>query len=58
MQQADAADEVAVKGICEQATKEEGRLDVFFANVCRIVAPGVTVNEHPTGRICFETTPS
>lgn len=33
-QQADAADEDAIKGICERATKEEGRLDVFFANVC------------------------
>ncbi|KXN85348.1 3-oxoacyl-[acyl-carrier-protein] reductase FabG [Leucoagaricus sp. SymC.cos] len=32
VQQADAADEDAVKGICEQAMKEEGRLDVFFAN--------------------------
>ncbi|KAF7782638.1 hypothetical protein Agabi119p4_2014 [Agaricus bisporus var. burnettii] len=31
-QQADAADEDAIKGICERATKEEGRLDVFFAN--------------------------
>lgn len=31
-QQADAADEDAIKGICEQALKEEGRLDVFFAN--------------------------
>ncbi|CAA7259087.1 unnamed protein product [Cyclocybe aegerita] len=32
VQQADAADEVAIKGICEQALREEGRLDVFFAN--------------------------
>ncbi|KAA1472842.1 sex determination protein tasselseed-2 [Dentipellis sp. KUC8613] len=30
--QADAADEAAISGICEQALKEEGRLDVFFAN--------------------------
>lgn len=29
---ADAADEQAVKSICERAIKEEGRLDVFFAN--------------------------
>lgn len=32
VQQADAADEGAIKGVCEQAVKEEGRLDVFFAN--------------------------
>ncbi|KAF9012430.1 hypothetical protein BDQ17DRAFT_1343877 [Cyathus striatus] len=30
--QADAADETAIKGVCEQAMKEEGRLDIFFAN--------------------------
>ncbi|KAF9529432.1 hypothetical protein CPB83DRAFT_852675 [Crepidotus variabilis] len=30
--QADAADEAAIKGVCEQALQEEGRLDVFFAN--------------------------
>lgn len=28
----DAADEEAVKGVIEQAIKEEGKLDVFFAN--------------------------
>lgn len=33
VQQADAADEDAIKSVCEQALKEEGRLDVFFANV-------------------------
>ncbi|KXN85364.1 3-oxoacyl-[acyl-carrier-protein] reductase FabG, partial [Leucoagaricus sp. SymC.cos] len=32
VQQADAADEDAVKGICERAMKEEGRLGVFFTN--------------------------
>jgi NAD(P)-dependent dehydrogenase (short-subunit alcohol dehydrogenase family) len=31
--QADAADETAIKTVCEQAIQEEGRLDVFFANV-------------------------
>jgi NAD(P)-dependent dehydrogenase (short-subunit alcohol dehydrogenase family) len=31
--QADAADEKAIIGVCERAVKEEGRLDVFFANV-------------------------
>lgn len=31
--QADAADEQAIKGLCERALEEEGRLDVFFANV-------------------------
>jgi len=30
--QADAADEAAISGVCEQALREEGRLDVFFAN--------------------------
>ena len=37
--QADAADETAVKNICEQALKDEGRLDVFFANVSRVPLP-------------------
>lgn len=31
--QADAADEAAISGVCKQALQEEGRLDVFFANV-------------------------
>ncbi|KAF8678396.1 Enoyl-(Acyl carrier protein) reductase [Rhizoctonia solani] len=31
-QQADAADEAAISEICKRAIKEEGRLDVFFAN--------------------------
>lgn len=30
--QADAADETAISSVCEQALKDEGRLDVFFAN--------------------------
>ena len=30
---ADAADETAISSVCEQALKDEGRLDVFFANV-------------------------
>ena len=32
-QQADAADEDTIAGICKQALQDEGRLDVFFANV-------------------------
>jgi len=36
--QADAADETAVSSACEQALKDEGRLDVFFANA-GIVSP-------------------
>ena len=32
--QADAADEQAIKDLCARALEEEGRLDVFFANVC------------------------
>ena len=31
--QSDAADEEAIAGVCKQALDEEGRLDVFFANV-------------------------
>lgn len=31
--EADASDEEAISGICKQALREEGRLDVFFANV-------------------------
>lgn len=31
--QADAADDKAISDACQQALKEEGRLDVFFANV-------------------------
>jgi hypothetical protein len=31
--QADAADEKAIEGVCNQAIKDEGKLDVFFANV-------------------------
>ncbi|KAJ7072224.1 hypothetical protein C8F01DRAFT_1205847 [Mycena amicta] len=30
--QGDAADDTLISGICERALKEEGRLDVFFAN--------------------------
>ncbi len=33
--QADAADEKSIAGLCDRAMKEEGRLDVFFANVGR-----------------------
>jgi NAD(P)-dependent dehydrogenase (short-subunit alcohol dehydrogenase family) len=35
--QADAADETAIKTVCEEAIQEEGRLDVFFANVRNLV---------------------
>lgn len=30
--QADAADEAAISAVCDRALREEGRLDVFFAN--------------------------
>ncbi|KAJ3550003.1 hypothetical protein NMY22_g674 [Coprinellus aureogranulatus] len=30
--QVDAADDAAISGVCEQAIREAGRLDVFFAN--------------------------
>ena len=36
---ADAADEAAISGVCKQALDEEGRLDVFFANVITYVPP-------------------
>ncbi|KAF7292884.1 hypothetical protein MIND_01187500 [Mycena indigotica] len=32
VQQGDAADEALISGLCQRALKEEGRLDVFFAN--------------------------
>jgi NAD(P)-dependent dehydrogenase (short-subunit alcohol dehydrogenase family) len=31
--QADAADDKAISDVCQQALKDEGRLDIFFANV-------------------------
>ena len=31
--QADAADDKAISDVCQQAIREEGRLDIFFANV-------------------------
>jgi hypothetical protein len=31
--QGDAASDAKIKGLCDQAFQEEGRLDVFFANV-------------------------
>lgn len=31
--QGDAADEALISGVCERALQEEGKLDVFFANV-------------------------
>ncbi|KAJ7300727.1 NAD(P)-binding protein, partial [Mycena albidolilacea] len=34
----DAADEAAIKALCARALVEEGRLDVFFANVSQIAA--------------------
>ncbi|PPQ97380.1 hypothetical protein CVT26_006614 [Gymnopilus dilepis] len=40
--QADAADEKAIVAVCEQALREEGRLDVFFANA------GIATKEHLT----------
>ncbi|PFH50912.1 hypothetical protein AMATHDRAFT_75301 [Amanita thiersii Skay4041] len=38
--QADAADEKAISGLCNRALREEGRLDVFFANA------GVPTRDH------------
>jgi NAD(P)-dependent dehydrogenase (short-subunit alcohol dehydrogenase family) len=39
--QADAADEVAIEAVCKRALDEEGRLDVFFANVCELLFPSL-----------------
>lgn len=36
--QADATDEAAISSVCEQALKDEGRLDVFFANAGTVSA--------------------
>jgi NAD(P)-dependent dehydrogenase (short-subunit alcohol dehydrogenase family) len=30
--QGDAADDIAISGVCQQALSEQGRLDIFFAN--------------------------
>ncbi|KAF8633339.1 hypothetical protein AX17_004511 [Amanita inopinata Kibby_2008] len=38
--QADAADEKAISDVCAQALREEGRLDVFYANA------GIATKEH------------
>jgi NAD(P)-dependent dehydrogenase (short-subunit alcohol dehydrogenase family) len=31
--QADASDDKAISDVCQQALREQGRLDIFFANV-------------------------
>lgn len=53
--QADAADETAVANICKQALQDEGRLDVFFANVraCHINSVQDMPDPIPTGRDCY-----
>lgn len=33
MQQGDASDEATIEGLVKRAMQEEGRLDVFYANV-------------------------
>lgn len=33
LMQVDASEEAAIQGVCETAVQQEGRLDVFFANV-------------------------
>ncbi|KAH8990513.1 3-oxoacyl-reductase [Lactarius akahatsu] len=43
--QADAADDKAISGVCQQALSEEGRLDIFFANAG--IATGRTLEETP-----------
>jgi len=41
--QGDAADDATIKSLCERAIREEGRLDVFFANAG--VASGKTIQD-------------
>ena len=41
--QADASDEDTIAGVCKQALQEEGRLDVFFANVRYRLTVGVVL---------------
>lgn len=36
VQQGDAADEATIEGLVKRAMQEEGKLDVFFANVSYI----------------------
>ncbi|KAH9040754.1 sex determination protein tasselseed-2 [Lactarius pseudohatsudake] len=43
--QADAADDKAISGVCQQALSEEGRLDIFFANAG--IATSRTLEETP-----------
>jgi len=42
--QADAADETVISSVCERALKDEGRLDVFFANVSSIQSKSCSLN--------------
>lgn len=44
--QADAADDKAISDVCHRALREQGRLDIFFANVR---ARGPTLSFHITG---------
>lgn len=51
--QGDAADESLISGVCDRALKEEGRLDVFFANVhisCNILQHFDDFADHPPRR--------
>jgi hypothetical protein len=53
--QADAADDAAISGVCKQALRDEGKLDVFFANVRHLLLASCSlihwlINIHSLGR--------
>jgi hypothetical protein len=50
VKQSDAASDTEIQGICKKALEEEGRLDVFFANVgcIHLLKRQVTLLTHPT----------
>jgi len=47
--QADASDDKAISDVCQQAFREQGRLDIFFANVS---ARRSTLSRHVKGFLC------
>jgi NAD(P)-dependent dehydrogenase (short-subunit alcohol dehydrogenase family) len=53
--QADAADEAAISAVCQRALKEEGRLDVFFANVLALCYTNLLKSNYPH-RLELDTT--
>ena len=54
--QADAADEIAIADVCKRALQDEGRLDVFFANVCIISDRQSLIQTHNVYRLVSQVT--